>query len=88
MVFFKTGALRLLQAAALISNAAARCTRCSPSDSLLVLFGEQDQSEVAPFCLTFLGIHAPTVEATVTVTPTEFVSLVPPRLGSYISNRV
>ena len=82
MVSFKTGGLRLLQAAALVSSAAARCTRCSPSDSLLVLFGEQDQSEVAPFCLTFLGVHAPTVEATVTVTPTAFVSILPPCLHS------
>ena len=87
MVSFKTGGLRFLQAAALASNAAARCTRCSPLDGLLVLFGEQDQSEVAPFCATFLGIQASTVEATVTVTPTEYVSHLPPCLDS-ISNRL
>ncbi len=72
MVWFKTGGLRLLQAAALISNAAARCTPCNAADGLLILLRTQDESEVAPFCAAVLGIQASTVE--VTVTPTVFVS--------------
>lgn len=72
MVSFKMGGLRLLQAATLISSAAARCTPCSASDKLLVLLRAQGQSEVVPFCAAFLGIPASTVE--VTLTPTTFVS--------------
>lgn len=70
MVSFKmkTGVLRLLQAAALISSAAARCRPCSPSDKLLTLMRSQDTAELEPFCAGFLASPASTTE--VTVTPT------------------
>lgn len=71
MVSFKTGGLRLLQAAALISSVTARCTPCSASDKLLLLLRAQGEAELAPFCAAFLGAPASTVE--VTVTPTTFV---------------
>ena len=64
----KTGVLRLLQAAALVSSAAARCRPCSPSDKLLTLMRAQDTAELEPFCAGFLASPASTVEVTVTQT--------------------
>ncbi|KAM7213445.1 hypothetical protein V8F06_011183 [Rhypophila decipiens] len=57
----------LLQAAALISGAAARCLRTCPADDPLLnlLHSEEDSSD---FCRTFLGFEVSTVE--VSVTPT------------------
>jgi hypothetical protein len=62
-----TNAAFLLQAAALISGAAARCLRTCPADDPLLnlLYSEEDSSD---FCRGFLGFEVSTVE--VSVTPT------------------
>ncbi|KAK3995724.1 hypothetical protein QBC44DRAFT_387912 [Cladorrhinum sp. PSN332] len=73
MVSFKTSSLRLLQVAALVSTAAARCRPCSPSDKLLKLMRAQDSGMLEPFCAGFLAAPASTVE--VTVTPTALASV-------------
>lgn len=69
-----TNAAFLLQAAALISGAAARCLRTCPADDrlLTLLRSEEDSSD---FCRSFLGFGVSTVEVSVTptvwATPTE-----------------
>ncbi|KAM7188104.1 hypothetical protein V8F33_010867 [Rhypophila sp. PSN 637] len=62
-----TNAAFLLQAAALISGAAARCFRTCPADDPLLnlLHSEEDSSD---FCRAFLGFEVSTVQ--VSVTPT------------------
>ncbi|KAK4118033.1 hypothetical protein N657DRAFT_675813 [Parathielavia appendiculata] len=63
----KANAAFLLQAAALISGAAARCVRTCPADDpLLNLLRSEDAA--SKFCRGFLGLEASTVD--VTVTPT------------------
>lgn len=63
----RANAAFLLQAASLISGAAARCLQTCPADDPLLnlLRSEDDASD---FCRGFLGIEASTVD--VTVTPT------------------
>lgn len=66
-MFSKTGGVLILQAAALISAAAARCLRTCPADDpLLIILRSEDES--ASFCRDFLGLPVSTVD--VTVTPT------------------
>ncbi|KAK3986843.1 hypothetical protein QBC44DRAFT_272311 [Cladorrhinum sp. PSN332] len=68
----KTNAALFLQAAALISGAAARCLRTCPADEpLLNLLRSEDGS--SEFCRGFLGLEVSTVE--VTVTPTAVASV-------------
>ena len=64
-----TNAAFLLQAAALISGAAARCLRTCPADDpLLNLLRSEEDS--ADFCRGFLGFDVSTVEVSVTPTVT------------------
>lgn len=75
----KTGGVLVLQAAALISGAAARCLRTCPTDDpLLNLLRSEDDS--SSFCRGILGLPVSTIDVTVTptvvatVTETSFVT--------------
>ncbi|KAK3345939.1 hypothetical protein B0T25DRAFT_583223 [Lasiosphaeria hispida] len=70
MLSTKTGALLLLQAAALFSGVAARCKgSCLADDELLVLLrSDHIATDAVSFCSEFLDLPASTVQATVTPT--------------------
>ncbi|KAK0667170.1 hypothetical protein QBC41DRAFT_366366 [Cercophora samala] len=68
-MLFKTGSgVLLLQAASLLSGAAARCLRTCPSDDPLLNLLRSESDSSADFCRDFLGLAASTLETTVTPT--------------------
>ncbi|KAK4197920.1 hypothetical protein QBC40DRAFT_341636 [Triangularia verruculosa] len=62
------GGVLLLQAASLLSGAAARCLRTCPADDPLLTLLRTESDSSSDFCRDFLGLPISTVETTVTPT--------------------